>query len=105
MIKEQTVYIDQCIQQKKIKCKTFLLKGCRINNKCPFWKSCFDSLGSYLKVYNIFCLNFLNGTFLFFTLSNSALFPASRFLVHVALNSKELCWPRPYLPGEQYCLL
>ncbi len=44
-------------------------------------------------------MNYLNGSVknTFFTLSKSALFSASRFLVHVALNTNELCSPRPSL--------
>ncbi len=55
------------------------------------------------------CFHFNNGSVknTFFTLSKSALFSASCFLVHVALNDNELCSPRPSLPwgDEQYCLL
>ncbi len=52
------------------------------------------------RAYNILWLKFLNGSVknTFFTLTKSALFSASRFLVHVALNANELCSPRPSLP-------
>ncbi len=45
------------------------------------------------KSINIFWLIFINGSVKNnpFTLSKSALFSASCFLVHVALNNKELC--------------